>query len=592
MLEEKVGYLRDFPMNIKLVNIKNYPLHYHTDIEFIYVLRGFVTLKCGSSIYKMQQGDIFTVNESEVHGIFDCSKDNAILLIRIEMKYFVKLFPTLPSRAYRTMGKERSSEGIVFLRNNFLQIGYNFFSKAPGYKLENVNIMIDILHYLEAHFSSFYFEGKIVMHKKYNQPELNERVSRVITYIYAHYNEKITLKELADMEFLSEFYLSHLITAGTGLNFRELLSFARVECSEKILLESETKVSNIAKAVGFSTTQYYKKFFKKWYRCYPEEYREMYANHIKGADIEEVSEIDNTETIPLIIDAISFLSFDFEEDIYRKFQYIYIHIDSDKKPVGSFVHNIKLHNNYFESKEMIYNIDLLMQILNIEKCMGNNKEKINTKIYAWDSLIFVPYLMSYALENSEVFLNSIIDERDKNSRLISGNTGLFTAEGIPKPAYFAYKILNLMQGDILEFTNCYIVTKSINNSEEEQLNLLFYNCSDELKQLCEYTNSSIREINDKIMEFKNSMEIKVDIQGLAAGVYQVVEMIQNYENSLFYLASRDNFGRKDIIDSDVINIINISSPKTICKEHYVDNKMEFKVNLKGLGFKFIRIIKK
>ena len=69
-------------------------------------------------------------------------------------------------------------------------------------------------------------------------------------------------------------------------------------------------------------------------------------------------------------------------------------------------------------------------------------------------------------------------------------------------------------------------------------------------------------------------------------------MIQNYENSLFYLASRDNFGRKDIIDSDVINIINISSPKTICKEHYVDNKMEFKVNLKGLGFKFIRIIKK
>ena len=110
MLEEKAGYLNDMPMNIRIVNIKNYPLHCHYDHEFIYVLRGFVTLKCGSSIYKMQQGDIFITNDSEVHGIYDCSGDNIVLQIQISSDYFTRQFPTLPYSVYRTIRKEKSNQ--------------------------------------------------------------------------------------------------------------------------------------------------------------------------------------------------------------------------------------------------------------------------------------------------------------------------------------------------------------------------------------------------------------------------------------------------------------------------------------------------
>lgn len=309
MLDEKTGYLDDMPVNIRIVHIENYPLHYHYDHEFIYVLRGYVTLKCGSSIYQMQQGDIFIINDSEVHGMYDCSDDNIVLMIQINADYFIRQFPTLSNNVYRTMGKERSNEEIIVLRNLLLKVAHNYISGITGYNTTNANIMIDVLHYCDKNFKSFYFEEKIVMHKKYDYPEIGERLGRIIDYIYEHHNEKLTLRELAEKEHFSEGYLSRLITAGTGLGFRELLAFARVEESEKILLSGSKKISSIAAEVGFSTTAYYEKFFKKWFGDHPEKYRKKYSDRVKGNSPELVFELSKSDAKPIILNSIQNISF-------------------------------------------------------------------------------------------------------------------------------------------------------------------------------------------------------------------------------------------------------------------------------------------
>lgn len=136
MLEEKAGYLKDFPINIRVSHIENYPLHYHYDPEFIYVLKGFVTLKCGSSIYKMQQGDIFVANESEVHGIYNCSTDNVVLIIQIDTRYFSKQFPALKNSVYRTLSKDRSDENLVHLRSQLLHVAFNYLKNHRDIKLK------------------------------------------------------------------------------------------------------------------------------------------------------------------------------------------------------------------------------------------------------------------------------------------------------------------------------------------------------------------------------------------------------------------------------------------------------------------------
>ena len=35
MLFEKTAYENDFPINLRIMKVKEYPIHYHQDIEFI-----------------------------------------------------------------------------------------------------------------------------------------------------------------------------------------------------------------------------------------------------------------------------------------------------------------------------------------------------------------------------------------------------------------------------------------------------------------------------------------------------------------------------------------------------------------------------
>ena len=124
-------------------------------------------------------------------------------------------------------------------------------------------MMVDVIKYVDKYFNLFAFDNDVVVNFESSNQITIDRISRIISYIYEFHSEQITLNDLADMEHLSTFYLSHIIKDYTGMNFREFLCFARVEWSEIDLLETNKKISRIARDVGFSTTSYYEKYFRK-----------------------------------------------------------------------------------------------------------------------------------------------------------------------------------------------------------------------------------------------------------------------------------------------------------------------------------------
>ena len=69
MLAEKIAYTNDFPINIKIANITEYPLHFHQDVELVYVLKGEIQLQNGSCIYKMPEGSVSASNGHEVRSM-------------------------------------------------------------------------------------------------------------------------------------------------------------------------------------------------------------------------------------------------------------------------------------------------------------------------------------------------------------------------------------------------------------------------------------------------------------------------------------------------------------------------------------------
>ena len=70
MLKENILYKEDLPVNCTVMNLDKYPIHFHNDIEMVFVLKGEVRLKNGYYNYDMKEGDIYILNDREIHSYY------------------------------------------------------------------------------------------------------------------------------------------------------------------------------------------------------------------------------------------------------------------------------------------------------------------------------------------------------------------------------------------------------------------------------------------------------------------------------------------------------------------------------------------
>lgn len=103
-------------------------------------------------------------------------------------------------------------------------------------------------------------------------------VEQIIDYLDCHYNEKISLDQVAKNMYLSPFYISKLFKSETGDTPINHLIRVRME-KAKLLLEQEkdASIQDIALCVGYDDAYHFSKLFKKHYGESPSKYRKRNA---------------------------------------------------------------------------------------------------------------------------------------------------------------------------------------------------------------------------------------------------------------------------------------------------------------------------
>lgn len=88
-------------------------------------------------------------------------------------------------------------------------------------------------------------------------------INKALNYIHYHYDEKISLEDVAQKLHLSKHYLCSAFKKATGENMSLYINKLRIEKAKRMLLESEVRVKEIFEEVGYSNQQYFSKVFKK-----------------------------------------------------------------------------------------------------------------------------------------------------------------------------------------------------------------------------------------------------------------------------------------------------------------------------------------
>ncbi|KKC48727.1 MULTISPECIES: response regulator transcription factor [Paenibacillus] len=100
-------------------------------------------------------------------------------------------------------------------------------------------------------------------------------VNQVIQYIAGHYREALSLKTLGAAHRIHPAYLGQLFSKETGSGFSEYLNKYRIEKAKELLKDTDDKVADISREVGYVETGYFYKQFKKYVGISPNEYREL-----------------------------------------------------------------------------------------------------------------------------------------------------------------------------------------------------------------------------------------------------------------------------------------------------------------------------
>jgi AraC-like DNA-binding protein len=96
----------------------------------------------------------------------------------------------------------------------------------------------------------------------------------VISYLSKHYTENLALSQVAKAFGYNTKYLSHTLHELTGINFRRLLNFYRINHAKKLLENAKSmNVSAVAAESGFGALNTFNREFKKLVGMTPSVYR-------------------------------------------------------------------------------------------------------------------------------------------------------------------------------------------------------------------------------------------------------------------------------------------------------------------------------
>ncbi len=258
--------------------------HIHDYIEILYALSGAYNITLNNTEYYFTVGDLVIINSYEIHNITALTEGkNKYIVIKFvpeilytnsqslfEMKYAMPFI--LNESTHQKIFLKREIEHTVV--PGIIQLIYEEFTeKNYGYELAmRANIINLFLFILRSwHNRNMNLNLDVSLNK-----EMIERLQNVFEYIENNYQNDITSLEMSKICNLSYSYFSRAFKRIMRKSFKEYMNYFRITKAEKLLISSNLNITEIAQAVGFSTSSYFIEQFKKFNSISPKQFRKKY----------------------------------------------------------------------------------------------------------------------------------------------------------------------------------------------------------------------------------------------------------------------------------------------------------------------------
>lgn len=284
---EKVDYQNNSSILLHInKEIDNYPPHWHTAVEIIMPINNYYTVVIGKTTYLLQEGDILVIPPGELHELI-APKDGLrrILLfdysIISSLKGITNIFTVLNQP--RLITQRNAQETNLELTKLYDEITYEYNSNNTLKEAAIYSLIIKMFVILgRKYMNTEHIFPDVKLNK---QKEYIEKFNLIFDYINDNYMEEISLDTIADVAGFSKFHFSRLFKQFTDMSFYDYLNQRRVKEAEKLLLNPNLSITEVAMRSGFSSISTFNRVFKNFKECTPTEFKNLYQrrNRVKSS---------------------------------------------------------------------------------------------------------------------------------------------------------------------------------------------------------------------------------------------------------------------------------------------------------------------
>lgn len=121
-----------------------------------------------------------------------------------------------------------------------------------------------------------YVHRYMVIETKSEANQRHNLIGKITEYIEAHFQEHITVKQIAEIYHLNASYLSVLFKKEMGKTISDFLQEIRMNSAKELLQDPSIKIYEVSEQVGFQTSAYFAYLFKKTTGYTPQEFRDYH----------------------------------------------------------------------------------------------------------------------------------------------------------------------------------------------------------------------------------------------------------------------------------------------------------------------------
>lgn len=254
-----------------------YPWHYHAELELTYILSGQGVRYVGNSIENFYEAELVLLGSNLPHS-WNTTADyeqpvNAIVIYLKEDFLDKNWMQSIEFEGIRNLFA-LMKKGIKVDNKVASELKQKFHDLLNASPFEKLMILLQVLEYL-SHNQEYRFLCQQEFTCDFDDTD-KTRINTVYNYIQTHYQEQVSLADIASKLNMSEEYFSRYFSKTMKKPFFEFLNEYKINRACKLLIETDKQISEICYASGFESIPFFYRQFKKFKDCQPKTYRMNY----------------------------------------------------------------------------------------------------------------------------------------------------------------------------------------------------------------------------------------------------------------------------------------------------------------------------